>query len=63
MIDKLKDFDAEKEIEKVTDWIRDWFVKNGPTANAVIGISGGKDSLSLLYALNSLKRFYPSHLI
>ena len=25
-----------------------------------IGISGGKDSLTLLYALNSLKRFYPS---
>ncbi|MCR4989876.1 MAG: tRNA 2-thiocytidine(32) synthetase TtcA [Lachnospiraceae bacterium] len=24
-----------------------------------IGISGGKDSLTLLYALNSLKRFYP----
>lgn len=26
-----------------------------------IGISGGKDSLTLLYALNSLKRFYPKH--
>ena len=26
-----------------------------------IGISGGKDSLTLLYALNSLKRFYPNH--
>ena len=24
-----------------------------------IGISGGKDSLALLYALNGLKRFYP----
>jgi tRNA(Ile)-lysidine synthase TilS/MesJ len=24
-----------------------------------IGISGGKDSLTLLYALNGLKRFYP----
>ena len=24
-----------------------------------IGISGGKDSLTLLYALNSLKLFYP----
>lgn len=24
-----------------------------------VGISGGKDSLTLLYALNSLKRFYP----
>lgn len=26
-----------------------------------IGISGGKDSLTLLYALSSLKRFYPLH--
>ena len=25
-----------------------------------VGISGGKDSLTLLYALNSLKRFYPN---
>ena len=24
-----------------------------------VGISGGKDSLALLYALNSLKEFYP----
>ena len=24
-----------------------------------VGISGGKDSLTLLYALNGLKRFYP----
>lgn len=26
-----------------------------------VGISGGKDSLTLLYALNDLKRFYPKH--
>ena len=26
-----------------------------------VGISGGKDSLTLLYALNSLKYFYPKH--
>lgn len=26
-----------------------------------IGISGGKDSLTLLYAMNDLKRFYPEH--
>lgn len=25
-----------------------------------VGISGGKDSLALLYALNGLKRFYPA---
>ena len=27
-----------------------------------VGISGGKDSLTLLYALHGLKRFYPNHL-
>ena len=27
--------------------------------NIAVGISGGKDSLTLLYALNGLKRFYP----
>lgn len=25
-------------------WIKDWFGKNGPKCNAVIGMSGGKDS-------------------
>jgi NAD+ synthase len=37
-------FDANKEIENIIKWIREWFKENGPTANAVIGISGGKDS-------------------
>lgn len=26
-----------------------------------VGISGGKDSLAMLYALNGLRRFYPNH--
>ncbi|MCC8141331.1 MAG: tRNA 2-thiocytidine(32) synthetase TtcA, partial [Lachnospiraceae bacterium] len=26
----------------------------------VVGVSGGKDSLSLLYALHGLQRFYPN---
>lgn len=37
-------FDANLEIRKVIMWIQNWFMENGPTANAVIGISGGKDS-------------------
>lgn len=37
-------FDANKEIDNLTSWIRNWFAENGPTASAVIGISGGKDS-------------------
>lgn len=32
-------------------------IENGD--KIAIGISGGKDSLTLLYALNALKRFYP----
>ena len=37
-------FNAETEINRIVEWIRNWFEQNGPTANAVIGISGGKDS-------------------
>ncbi len=29
--------------------------------NIAVGISGGKDSLTLLYALHGLQRFYPKH--
>lgn len=31
-----------------------------PGDKIAVGISGGKDSLTLLYALNSLRRFYPA---
>lgn len=37
-------FDVKKATENVVDWIRDWFEANGKGCNAVIGISGGKDS-------------------
>lgn len=29
---------------EIVQWIKDWFEKNGPGCNAVIGLSGGKDS-------------------
>lgn len=37
-------FDAEKTKNDCVLWIRDFFEKNGRDCNAVIGISGGKDS-------------------
>ncbi|MBQ8174352.1 MAG: NAD(+) synthase [Clostridia bacterium] len=37
-------FDAYKMKEECVAWIRDFFEKNGKNCNAVLGISGGKDS-------------------
>lgn len=37
-------FNAALERDKIIAWIRDWFEKNGKGCNAVLGISGGKDS-------------------
>ena len=37
-------FDVKKVKDACVQWIRDWFEENGPGCNAVIGISGGKDS-------------------
>ena len=37
-------FDANKIKNECVEWIRDFFEKNGKDCNAVIGISGGKDS-------------------
>ena len=41
---KRKIIDVEVEVEHITNWIKDYFIKNGPNCKAVIGISGGKDS-------------------
>lgn len=37
-------FNAEKIKNDCVNWIRDFFEKNGRDCNAVVGISGGKDS-------------------
>ena len=37
-------FDAVKMKDACVEWIRDFFEKNGKGCNAVVGISGGKDS-------------------
>ena len=43
-------FDAKDATEKCVAWIQKFFEENGPTCNAVLGISGGKDS-SIVAAL------------
>ena len=37
-------FDVELATKRIIKWIQDWFEENGKGCNAVIGISGGKDS-------------------
>jgi NAD+ synthase len=46
----MANFDAMKVKNDCIAWIRDWFEHNGKNCNAVIGISGGKDS-SIVAAL------------
>ena len=36
--------DGIKLKNECVQWIRDWFAANGKNCNAVVGISGGKDS-------------------
>ena len=43
-------FDALKVKNDCVEWIRQFFAENGPDCNAVLGISGGKDS-SIVAAL------------
>ena len=40
----MNEFNAKKTTEALINWIKDWFNKNGKDCNAIIGISGGKDS-------------------
>ena len=37
-------FNAAEMKDRCVQWIRDWFEVNGKECNAVVGISGGKDS-------------------
>ena len=43
-MDKNKFTWADKQIEHICDWIKKYFINNGPDSKAIIGISGGKDS-------------------
>lgn len=40
----MSNFNAVEVKNKCVEWIRDFFDKNGKDCNAVVGISGGKDS-------------------
>ena len=40
----MQEFNAAAVACDIIKWIRDWFCENGPGCNAVVGISGGKDS-------------------
>jgi len=48
LIDEIEAEEHIKEIEPIKNdcvqWIRDWFEENGKGCNAIVGISGGKDS-------------------
>lgn len=40
----MYNFNASDACEKCCEWVKNWFEENGKGCNAVIGISGGKDS-------------------
>lgn len=37
-------FNAQKSTKDIINWIREWFDSNGPGCNAIVAVSGGKDS-------------------
>lgn len=40
----MYEFNVKETTAKCIQWIRDWFEVNGKGCNAIVGISGGKDS-------------------
>lgn len=40
----MENFDAKYVKNQIVNWIKNWFEENGKGCNAVIGLSGGKDS-------------------
>ena len=41
---KSYEFSAKSTKDELVSWIQKFFEENGPTCNAIVGISGGKDS-------------------
>ena len=44
MRDEERVYTPAEECEHIVNWIKEYFIKNGPDSKAIIGISGGKDS-------------------
>lgn len=40
----MYNFNAKETKERLINWIKDWFERNGKDCNAIVGLSGGKDS-------------------
>lgn len=40
----MPEFNGKETKEKLVQWIKDWFEVNGKGCNAIVGLSGGKDS-------------------
>ena len=38
------EFNVDEQVAHIIDWIKGYFVENGPDSKAIVGISGGKDS-------------------
>ena len=53
----MYNFNAEEMKDRCVEWIRDFFKNNGPDCNAVVGISGGKDSFILAVLMRMLQRY------
>ena len=54
-------FDALKVKNQCVEWIRNFFEENGKGCNAVVGISGGKDSMILAKCMQELQRHGKFH--
>lgn len=48
---KNYEFNAQEVADKLVLWLREYFDNNGDPINAVLGISGGKDSTVVAAAL------------
>ena len=47
--------DPTRTKDEIVQWIRDYFENNGPECSAVVGISGGKDSMLMAKLFQEIK--------